>query len=63
VTTIEHHKESCEKLKVTLAQANITNVNLICSPVAWTELGTRHSFVFFFLDSPVVRVRRVRVCR
>ncbi|ELR24104.1 uncharacterized protein ACA1_153030 [Acanthamoeba castellanii str. Neff] len=40
VTTIEHNEEWCKLLREQLQDKNVTNVNLICSAVEWTQFGT-----------------------
>jgi hypothetical protein len=39
VTTIEHNQEWCDMLKSRIAKAQVTNINLLCSPVKWTLFG------------------------
>lgn len=40
VTTIEHNEAWCKSLREQLQAKNVTNVNLICSPVAWQSFGS-----------------------
>jgi hypothetical protein len=51
VTTIEHNEAWCASLREQLKANNVTNVNLICSPVAWHSFGMSCMLPLWFLHA------------